>query len=141
MKWAGFADAAPRRVIDSDEVLLASRVSGLRIGLSLAKISRLIGSSSVAELDHQIGGGQGLHVGRRGDAFDRYLAVGLGDLLRSNLARHVAADGGKARLDAVLGDIVDQHVKTGEGADVGDAASHLSGADDANRPDLVCHEP
>ncbi len=46
-----------------------------------------------------------------------------------------------ARLDLMRSSdtIVDHHVEAGERADMGDAASHLAGADDADLPDLFCH--
>src|SRR5690606_22315687 len=55
------------------------------------------------------------------------------------LARHVAVDGGKARLDPLGRDVVQPDLVAGKGRDMRDAAAHLAGADDAYRRDSARH--
>ena len=48
------------------------------------------------------------------------------------MARQIAANGGKPLGDAIGDNVVQQNVKAGERADMGDAVAHLPGADHAD---------
>ena len=58
-----------------------------------------------------------------------------------DLAGHVAVDRRKAGVDLLLGEIVEADVEARKRADMGDAAAHLPGADDADGLDLDTHSP
>ena len=87
-------------------------------------------------LDHQVGGADGLELGRRSDAAHGRLHFLRGDDLAGHLPGHVAADQGEAGLDPVGTDVVQQDVVSTEGDHVGDARPHLPCANDADRPDF-----
>src|SRR6185295_6890397 len=58
------------------------------------------------------------------------------DLARLHLAGEVAGDRGDGGFEAVAVDVGQDDVVTGQRADVGDAVSHLPGADDAHFANL-----
>ena len=51
------------------------------------------------------------------------------------MAGEVLVDGGERRIDFLLGDVVHDDVVAGQRNDMGDAAAHLSRADDADLAD------
>ncbi len=71
-------------------------------------------------------GRRGLHPGQDG------VHLGLGHVALGYLALQVAANGVQALVDLRLADVVQQHVIAREGADMGDARAHLTGADHAD---------
>ncbi len=132
MKRSGRSVAAASRVIEIDEVLVPTMVSGLSDGhkrgedlaLGLLVLGRRLDDEiAVAEIGERIG---------RRDALDRGLALLVADALAADLARQVAVDGGNALRDPVGDDVVEQNVIAGQRADMGDAVAHLAGADDAD---------
>jgi hypothetical protein len=64
---------------------------------------------------------------------------GFGGLAGGDLAGEVAADGSEHFLKRIGGNVVDINVVSRHGADMGNAAAHLSRADDAHTLDLVAH--
>jgi hypothetical protein len=73
------------------------------------------------------------------DQRERRLPVAIGDGALGDLTGHVAVDRGKAGIDAIFREIVEPDVESRERTDMGNAAAHLSRADDANRFDLYAH--
>src|SRR5262249_6695197 len=73
-----------------------------------------------------------LKIGSDPDALQSPLALGLGYLSRLHLPRQIAVDGGKACLDALARKIVEADIIAREGAYMGDAISHLPGANHAD---------
>src|SRR5690606_35377782 len=77
---------------------------------------------------------------RRGlDARQAFLPALLVELLGGNLAGHVAADRGDARLDAFFRHIIEADAVSRDRGDMGYAAAHLPGADDAHFRNLARH--
>src|SRR5690606_18209587 len=62
-------------------------------------------------------------------------------LAGGDLARHVAAHSRDARLDAFPGNVVELYLVSGHRRHMGDATAHLTGTDDAHRPDSARHFP
>ena len=77
-------------------------------------------------LDHQVAVAEIVQRLRRRDALERGLALLVGDALAADLARQIAADDGEPFGNALGDDVVEQHVKTGQRADMGDAVAHLA---------------
>ena len=139
MKRSGRSVAAASRVIEIDEVLVPTMVCRLerraQRGEDFALDVLLLGR----RLDHQIAIAELVErVGGR-DALDRRLALFVADALAADLARQVAVDGGNPLGDAVGDDVVEQHVKAGQRADMGDAVAHLAGADHADLANGMRH--
>ncbi len=111
---------------------MAMIASGFSTGQSLVKILRLTSSFSVAAsiTRSQSPRSSSCQAGR--DALERRLAVVFADRALLHLPGHVAVDGGEAGIDAVSQMSLSATSIAGERADLGDAAAHLSGADDAD---------
>ncbi len=99
MKRSGRSVDEASRVIEIDEVLVATIASGFSTGQRLAKILRLTSSFSVAASITRSQSPNAVERFRRRDALERGLALLLGDALAADLARHVAVDGGEPGLD------------------------------------------
>ena len=82
-------------------------------------------------LDDEVAVGERIDGRRRRDAPERRLPLAFADGVFRHLARHVAVDGGDAGLDPLLRNVVERDIEAREGAHMGDAAAHLTGADDA----------
>ncbi len=136
MNFSGRPVTAASRVMEIDEVLEATIVCGCRWGQRAWKILRLTCSSSIAELDDQVVIGKAFEIRNWGNALQRGVAVNFGDLAGFQLPSEVSADGIEARLNALLAHIVDADVKSGEGADMRNAAAHLPSTNDADFLDL-----
>ena len=83
-------------------------------------------------LDHDIAVAERRVIGRARQAVERVLLVGGADLVALHLAFQVPVDIGDGFVELVLGDIVHHDIDAGDGGDMGDAGSHLPGADDAD---------
>jgi hypothetical protein len=70
---------------------------------------------------------------------ERGLPLILANATTTHLTRHITVDRGDRRLDAVDRDVAQQHVETGERANVGYAVTHLPGADYADCSNGVRH--
>ncbi len=140
MKRSGRSVAEASRVIEIDDVLVPMIASGFSAGHRLGEDRALDVLLLGRGLDHEVAVAEVVERLRRRDARERGLARLLGEVALGDLARHVAVDGGKAGLDAVGRDIVEQHVEAGERADMGDAVAHLPGADDADLANLGLHD-
>ena len=134
MKRSGRSVDAASRVIEIDDVLVPTMVSGFSAGQSAVKILRLVSSCSVAASMTRSQSPRSSSVLAGRDALDRSLAFLVADALLADLTRQIAVDGGERRGDAVGRDVVEQDVIAGQRADMGDAVAHLAGADD---PDLA----
>ena len=139
MKRSGRSVAAARRVIEIDEVLVASSASDRSDGQSSAKILCFSASLSVADSMARSTLGERLERRRRLDPADGGLALRLLDAAGGDLAREIAVDRGETRLDALLADVVQEHLVAGQRADMGDAAAHLARADHAYLVQLRRH--
>ena len=122
---------AARRVIEIDDVLVASNASALSVWHSSVKICRLTPSSSAADSMIRSQSARSFQAVHAGDVFERRLAGVLGDAVGFHLPGHVAVDGGKPGLDTLLGDVAQLNVIARECAHMGDTVAHLAGADDA----------
>ena len=139
MKRSGRSVAAASRVIEIEDVLVPMIASGLSDGTERAEDLALDLLLLRRRLDHEIAVAEFVEgLGSR-DALDRGLPLFIADALTADLARQIAADGGQTLGDAFGGDIVEQHVKAGERADMGDAAAHLAGADHADLANRMRH--
>ena len=101
MKRSGRSVAAASRVIEIDEVLVATMRLGLQrraeLGEDLALDLFLLGR----RLDHEVAVAERVVARRRVlMRFSAACVVVLGDALARDLARHVAVDGGERLLDA-----------------------------------------
>ena len=132
MKRSGWAVTEASRVIEIDEVLEATIVSGLRNGAQVGEDLALDVLALGGRLDHEIAVGEIVERRRDADPVKRRLAAGFVELALGDLARQQAVDRRERRLDALFGDVVEQHVQSGLGADQRDAGAHLAGADDAD---------
>ena len=129
----GQAGDRDRRGVGGEDRLRIELRAELRIDLALDAL--VLGR----RLDDEVGAGEIAHLVRGGNLAERRLAGLLGELAVSDHAGQVAADGGEPLLDAVRRDIVEQHLVAGQRGDLGDAAAHLPGADDAHSLDMPLH--
>src|SRR5262249_4915544 len=90
-------------------------------------------------LDHEIAIAESVELLGRRDAPQRRLAILLADQILAHLARHVAVDGGQARLDAVERDVVEQHGEAGKRAHMSNAVAHLTGTDHTDLANVELH--
>ena len=132
MKRSGRSVAAASRVIEIEDVLVPTIGLGLERRTERAEDLALDVLLLGRRLDHEVAIAQFVEALGRSDALDRGLPLLFADALAADLARQVAADGGNTLGDAFGGDVVEQNVKAGERADMGDAAAHLAGADHAD---------
>ena len=132
MNFSGRSVEAASRVIEIDDVLVPTIASGFRCGQRSAKDLALDLFLLARRLDHQIAVAELVERLRRRDALERGLTVFLGDQLALHLARQIAVDRGEPGIDAVAGNIVEQHVHSGERRHMRDAVAHLAGADHAD---------
>ena len=121
-------------MIEIDEVFEASSVSGARCGCSALKIDFLVLFVLGGRLDREVG----LADGRKplcgvdaDEAASRFASVIAPVDLAARLPRITS---GAAAI--LLGDVVEQHVVAGQGADMRDAAAHLARADHADALDI-----
>jgi hypothetical protein len=129
-----------RRVIESDEVLVASMASGIQDRADLLIDLALDGFILGGGLDDQIHGGQAFDLrGASAMRASAALAVGFGGFPGGDLTRKVAADGGEHGLQAIFGHIVNVNIIARHRADMSDPAAHLARAYNANTLDLVAH--
>jgi hypothetical protein len=97
-------------------------------------------------LDREVGRPDGLQLGRRLDPADGGPHRFVGDDPAGDLPDHVLFDLGDALVDPVGADVVQQNIVAAQGADMGDARTHLAGADhayrlDVNHSDLASKHP
>ena len=118
-------------MIEIDEVLVPMIALSLSTGHSAARILRLTSSFSTAVSTMKSHSASPSSPGAGTIRAERRLALALADRVLGDLARHVAVDGGDAGLDAVFRHVVERDLEAGERAYMGDAAAHLTGADDA----------
>ena len=83
-------------------------------------------------LDHQVAIGQVAQLGRRLHARDGRFQLGFGQLALGLGALQQVAVKGQCILDCLGAGIEQQNLLTAAGEQLGDAATHCSGADDAN---------
>src|SRR5262249_57234249 len=88
-------------------------------------------------LDDEIAIAEGFERLRRGDTFERGLALLFGDALAAYLPRHVAVDGRNPGLDPVGGQVIELDVESGERAHMRDAATHLTRPDHADLANMT----
>ena len=113
MKCSGRSVAAASRVIEIDEVLVATMASGLRKRTQRHEnlaLDRLVFGGG---LDHQIGIAQAGHGLGIGDAGERAVALVLADLAGGDLAGEVLVDGGDRRSTRSLAMSCISHVVAG----------------------------
>ena len=135
MKRSGRSVADASRVIEIDDVLVPTMVVGLERRAERAEDLALDLLLLGRGFDHQIAIGELVQRFCRADAIEGGLPLVVGDALAADLARQIAADGGKPLGNALGDDVVEQHVETRERADMGDAAAHLAGTDHADLAD------
>ena len=140
MKFSGRSVDEASRVIEIDDVLVATMASGLSDGAQIREDLALDVLLLGRGLDHQIAVGQRVVFLRRRDLRERVLARVLGDALLGDLTRHVAVDGRQTRLDAIGRHVVEHDRIARQRADMGNAVAHLPGADHADILNFLRHD-
>ena len=119
-------------MIEIDEVLVAISASGFRRRCQLLEDLTLDLFFLGRRLDHHVAIGEQRVIEAHLDAAERGILFFFADLAARDLTRQVAVDGFAAALQRLLVDVGHDHIDAGERADMGDAAAHLPGADDAD---------
>ncbi len=140
MNFSGRSVEAASRVIEIDDVLLATSVSRLQRRAELREDLALDLFLLGRGFDHQIAIGQTVVGFDRADQLERRLLLLLGDALTADLAGHVAVDRGQRLLEARGRDIVDHDRDPGQRADMGDTVAHLARADDPDLANALRHD-
>ena len=130
---------AASRVIEIDDVLVASRDSGFSTGQTCAKDLALDLLVFRGGFDDQIAFGQVVKVFTGADPVQGSNALLFGDDRLINLARHIAIDRRQTRVDLVDGDVIQHDVVAGERTDMRNAVAHLPGADNTDFSDIETH--
>ena len=136
MNFSGRSVTEASRVIEMDDVLVASMQSGRKRGTQVHEDLAFDLFIFRGRFDDEIAFGESIIIERRRDPADGGDARCLVELLALDETREISAERGEASIDPFLGNVVEGDVESGDRADLRDPGAHLPGADDADRVDF-----